>query len=552
MRLNALAGMGLVSLLAVSACSPSEPASTGGAAALRRLTEGQYRQTIADVFGADIKVAGRFEPDNRKDGLLAVGTTAVTVTPTGFEQYDSMGRAIAAQIVDEKRRDTLLGCQPADAKKADEACATAVLTKYGRLLWRRPLDAEELGVRVKVANAAADALGDFYQGIQLSLASLLDAPEFLFRKDVAAGPAATAGAAKIDGYSKATRLSFLLWNTSPDAALLDAAAAGRLDSKEGLRAEIDRMMASPRLEEGVRAFFTDFLGFDRLDTLSKDQVIYPKYSQKVVNNAKEQTLRTLVDHLLVQKADYRDLFTTRQTFINRTLGVVYDVPVKSKADWERLEFAKDDPHAGLLTQISFTMTHAHPGRSSATLRGKAIRELLLCEKVPDPPANVNFAVVQDTTNPNFRTARDRLTAHRTDPTCSGCHKVIDPIGLALENFDGLGQMRLEENGAVIDTSGDINGQPFKDAAGLGKALRDNPSTSSCVVDSLYRFAVGRNVADGEKQWLAWLEKSFARDGHRLPDLLRHIAESDTFYTIAAPAPEKTASAPHASAEEAIR
>jgi hypothetical protein len=447
--------LGLFVTLGLSACGPADgPASSGGPVTMRRLTQDQYRQTVADIFGADIKVAGRFEPDARKDGLLALGTSSVTITSAGFEQYDGIARNIAAQVVAEDHRDKLLPCKPADAKAADDACAQQILAKYGRLMFRRPLAGEELTARVAVAGETAKTLGDFYAGVQMGLTSLMEAPAFLFRVEKATGEAPNQ---TLDAYSKATRLSFLLWNTTPDDELLAAAEKGELDTKEGLQRQADRLLASPRVEDGVRAFFADFLNFDGFDSLAKDAVIYPKFSQKVAADAREQTLRTVADHLLVQKADYRDLFTTKRTFMNRALGVVYFVPVETRQGWEPYEFAKDDPRGGLLTQLSFTALHSHPGRSSATLRGQAIRQVLLCQKVPDPPANVDFNLVQDTKNPLYRTARDRLTAHRSDPTCSGCHQVIDPIGLALEHFDGLGQVRDNENGAKIDASGDIDG-----------------------------------------------------------------------------------------------
>jgi hypothetical protein len=257
----------------------------------------------------------------------------------------------------------------------------------------------------------------------------------------------------------------------------------------------------------------------------------------VTNDAREQTLRTIVDHLITRQGDYRDLFTSRHTFLTRNLGLVYRVPVETRTGWEPHEFAADDPRAGLLTEIGFLALHSHPGRSSATLRGKAIRELLLCQKVPMPPANVNFSIVQDTNNPNFRTARDRLTAHRTEPTCAGCHKIMDPIGLALENFDGAGQYRQQENGAPIDASGTLDGTAFADAAGLGKALHDDPATVSCLVGNTYRYASGRDLGAGEQEWIAWLQQRFASEGYRFPDLLRDIATSDGFYRISPPTRE---------------
>ena len=144
--------------------------------------------------------------------------------------------------------------------------------------------------------------------------------------------------------------------------------------------------------------------------------------------------------------------------------------------WQPYEFPPNDPRAGILSQVSFVALHSPPGRSSPTLRGKALREIMLCQRVPAPPGNVEFKIVQDTNNPEYKTARARLDVHRTNPVCAGCHKLIDPMGLALENFDGDGAYRTSENGAKIDASGALDGVTFTDAVGLGKAMHDNPAT----------------------------------------------------------------------------
>jgi hypothetical protein len=204
------------------------------------------------------------------------------------------------------------------------------------------------------------------------------------------------------------------------------------------------------------------------------------------------------------------------------------------AGWQPYEFPEGDPRSGLLTQLSFVALHSHPGRSSPTLRGKAVRELLLCERVPAPPNNVDFSVVENTDNPKFRTARDRLTAHRSNPTCAGCHAIMDPIGLALEDFDTAGEFRTTENGAPIDASGTLDNAPFKDAAGLGKVLHDDPASSSCLVRRVYEYGVGRTPEKGEALWLNDLTQHFAQDGYRIPELLRRIATSDAFYRVAPP------------------
>jgi hypothetical protein len=301
------------------------------------------------------------------------------------------------------------------------------------------------------------------------------------------------------------------------------------------------MVQSPRLEGGVRAFFIDMLQFDQFATLAKDTTIYPKFTTQIAADAQEQTLRTIVDHLIVRHGDYRDLYTTRKTFVTRDLGAIYGLPIAKDTangapdDWRPYEFPEGDPHGvGILSQASFVALHSHPGRSSPTLRGRALREVLLCQKVPDPPGNVNFTVVQDTKNPQYKTARERVTAHRTDPTCAGCHKLIDPIGLGLENFDSAAGFRTSENGAPIDTSGELDGIAFKNAAGLGQAMHDDAATQSCLVNRLYAYATGRTPAKAESDFVKYLGRSFAAEGYRVPDLMRTIATSDAFFRVAAP------------------
>ncbi|MGE3475844.1 MAG: DUF1588 domain-containing protein [Rhodospirillaceae bacterium] len=183
------------------------------------------------------------------------------------------------------------------------------------------------------------------------------------------------------------------------------------------------------------------------------------------------------------------------------------------------------------------------------MRGKALRELLLCQPVPRPPANVDFSAVENP-DPRLRTARDRLNFHSENPVCAGCHKITDPMGLALENFDGAGRYRKTEGGAAIDASGRLDGKEFTDVIGLGVALHDHPGLSSCLVRRMFSYATGANVRD--QTTLGYLNESFTAEGHRIPDLLRTIALSNAFSRVAEPytPPGKTAAA--APAAEASR
>lgn len=509
---------------------------------LRRLSEAQYRHSIADIFGPEIKVSGRFEPDLRIEGLLAAGSTAVSITPSGMEQQEQIARSIAEQVTGKDHRDRLIGCGPGPDDPSGTECLRRFYGQVGKQLYRRPLGPSELNLAVDRATQATAQLGDFYQGAAAGLSGMLTSLEFLFQVDDI--EESSVGRRKLTGWSKATRLSYFLWNTTPDAELLEAAERGDLDSRGGLRRQVDRMIGSPRFEQGVRAFFDDFLNLDLLEGLSKDGQIFPAFVAQVAGDAREQTLRTIVDLTITQNGDYRDIFTTRRMAINRVLGPLYRIPVREQG-WSIHEFPAEDQRAGLLTHVAFLAGHSHPGRTSPTLRGKAIRELLMCQTVPMPPANVNFTIVQDVSNPVLRTTRARLLAHSSDSTCAGCHRVVDPIGLALENFDGAGQYRSAENGETIDVSATLADAPLSGAEQLGQALHDDPAVPKCLVRSAFRYAVGRAVQPSEEPALAKLESRFAQDGYRLTDLMRTIATSDAFYAPGTPA----MAAPAASAVE---
>ncbi len=540
--------------LAISSFVPSTETSaadkgaaishTPGVPVTRRLSPKQYESVIRDVFGDTVALGGRFEPELRRDGLLAVGAGYASVTSTGMQQFESMSRAIASQVVDEAHRDLLISCKPKAANAPDDACAHQFLERTGRALYGRPLTKEELRVQVNAANMGAKDLKDFYQGLWLSLASMLSSPDFLFRYETLEKKSEKNGVYDLDAYSKASRLSFFLWNSRPDEDLLKAAASGDLESPRGIHRQVERMMASPRIEEGLRAFFTDMLGLDEIDAMAKDSVIYPKFDTLIAQDSKEQTLRTIMNVVYKQNGDYRQIFTTPTTFLTRRLGAIYNVPIVNNAAnggpelWQEYTFSSDDPRAGIVSQMSFVALHSHPGRSSPTLRGKAIREILLCQKVPAPPGNVDFTLFNDPNAPN-KTARERLTAHVSNPVCAGCHKLTDPMGLALENFDGLGSYRTTENGVEIDASGGLDRSQFNNAAGLGKAVAASPAATTCVINRMVSYGLGRTPDRNEMPWVKDLEKTFSDEGYSVLKLMARIATDPAFYKASAPKPSVT-------------
>jgi hypothetical protein len=524
-----------IASVALAACGEPEPATNGAPADMRRLTAEQYRHVIHDVFGDHIEIAGRFDPLVRSDGLFAVGARKAPITVAGFERFYDKARSIAAQVVNEDNRAVLLPCAPVNSTSADAECSRLFFEGVGQQLYRRPLTENELDTAVRAAGDVADELGDFYAGIEFGLTGLLVTPNFLFIIDETEPDSSSPTGVRLTGYAKAARLSFLLWDSGPDQMLLDAAATGELHTKKGLEEQVDRMMGvEVLLSRGVRAFFEDFLDLEKFETLEKDTTIYPAYTINAAESAKEQLLRTIINHTISKDAPYPGIFTTRETFIDSHLGRIYRIPVtRPDGGWEAYEFPEDDVRTGILTQMGFLSLFSHPGRSSPTLRGMAVRELLLCQKVPDPPSDVDFSLFNDPNAPS-RTARERLTAHSTVPSCAGCHKITDPIGLGFEHFDGVGQFRTAEQGAVIDVAGDVDGVPFDTAKGLAEAMAEHPGVPACLTNQLYSYGTGRAPQRDEREFVRWLEAGFAESGYRLRSLLRDIATSDAFYAVSQP------------------
>ena len=523
----------------------------GRITAMRRLTEAQYRNAIADIFGTDVKVGGRFDPIVRPEHeLIATGAAESTISPAGFEQFDSMARTIAAQVLDEQRRGAFLTCQPADATQADPACARSFFQQIGLYVFRRPLTAAELDFYVDVAGRGAEPTRDFYKGVELGLASMLVSPQFLYQLETAADDGR-----QIDSWSKASRLSFLIWNSVPDRMLLTAAARGELDTEKGLQAQVARMLASPKAEEGVRAFFTDFLHLDRVSNLSKDTVVYNRFTPAAAADLKEQMLLTVVDHVLTQDKPYPELFTTRKTFLNRRLGLMYQTPVAKAEGWEPHELPANDERAGILGQGAFLALFSHEGRSSPTLRGRAIREVLLCQPVPNPPANVDFSGFNDTSNAVLKTSRQRLDRHNTDPVCASCHKITDPLGLPLERFDGVGAFRTTENGAPIDASGAFEGKSFDGAAALGYLMSQSKGPTDCLAKRVAEYSTGLTEDKLPKGWLEELGQRFEAGGFKYRALLEKVALSPEFFAlpeVAEPAAKVAALSSPATPTQGIR
>lgn len=494
---------------------------------LVRLTQAQYLTAIAGLFGEGLSLPVRLEPDARASGFVAVGAAKTTISGRGVEQYESAAYDVARQVVaDPARKSELLGCA-----NLDDDCFDAFIRRFGRNAWRRPLSTEEVTRLTAVYEQAKTTLGSFDDGLVYTIAAVLQSPNFLFRTELGD----TDGARRpLSGYELATRLSFFLWNAPPDTELLDAAESGVLVTDDGLRAQAERLLSDPRAHDGLRQFFTDLYELDRLDDITKAPELFPHISEDVGPSAREETLR-VIESIVFENQDFRDVLTTRKTFLNRKLAAIYDVPAPARDGFAPYEFVDGSLRRGLLGQTSFLALWAHPVSTSATLRGIFIHTKLLCRVIPPPPAGVDTSIPEPSgTTP---TLRDRIAEHLEEPTCAGCHQITDPVGLAFENFDGIGRFRKTDNGAQLDTSGTLDGVAFSGPIELADQLHDHREFGNCLARRFVNYATSHGEYFGETADIVALGDAFAAADYQVLELIKMIIMSDAFRYVGAPEAE---------------
>lgn len=503
---------------------PVGPA-VGSPSAAQRLTRAQYSNAIRDIFGADVVVPSALEPDVAVDGLDAVGASESTVSSRGIEQYESAAFAIGNQIAnDPKLRARLVGCAPTSVD--DAACARTFVAAVGPKVYRRPITEPEIASVVTVITSAGKALSSFEKGIAYGVARMLQSPHFLYRVSFGEADPENPGKRRHTAYELATRLSFFLWNSVPDDALYDLAKSGAIFQYDRLASEVERMLASPKAHEGVRTFVADWLRLAELDNLTKDSKLFTTYTADLGPNAREETLRVFESLVFDDDADIRDFLTTRRTFVTPKLAAMYQVFAPLASGYARINLPADGQRRGYLGHLSFLAQNAHPTSSSATLRGKFVREKLLCSPIPVPPVNLNTGFPE--ANAQARTLRERAVIHFAEPGCAGCHKLMDPIGFGLETYDGIGRTRVKENGAPIDTRGDLDGTAFDGPASLAQAVHDHPALPKCITRNVYRYAFGSEVVTFEEPTMAALLERFKASRYRMKALLTAVATSPAF------------------------
>lgn len=490
---------------------------------LRRLSQDQYKNSLYDIIGPDLVIPSQLEPDVASNGLIAIGLAQSTISGYGVEKYEDAAFKIAKQALDNANyREAIVTCSPSGPN--DLSCLQQIVSEFGYKAWRRPLEQDEIERIAAIAAAAATTYENFDEGVAFAIATILQSPNFLFRIEI--GEPSPSGGYRYGAYEMATRLSYFLINSTPDAELLAAAASGSLLSDEGVRAQAERLLNTDKARLAVRNMFTELYELYELDHLNKDPTIFKHMSKELGPAAKEETLLGIETIIFKEDGDFREFFTTQRTFVDRRLAALYGIAAPVTAGFGEVTLPVEGGRRGFLGQVSFLAVQSHPGTSSAVLRGRFVRSTLLCDEVPPPPAGFNTGVPEP--SPTARTLRERSKTHYEEAVCANCHQMMDPIGFGLENFDAIGQWREYDNGGLIDPSGSLDEYPFKNAWDLAEVVAKHPQFGPCLARNLYRYATGNLETFGEFEQIDALAEVFKLSGYRVKELLLQIAISPGF------------------------
>lgn len=495
-------------------------------ARLHRLTRVQYENTIRDLLG-DVAIPTDLEVDTPLHGFTTVGASNLTVGPRAAEQYEQAALDLARQIFDRPDYGAFVGCEPTSA---DDPCVREFIRRFGRRAFRRPLTPEELDRWHGVARQIGADLGDVTAGLELATAGLLQSPHFLFRVEIGEPDPDQPDRRRYTSLEMASRLSYFIWSSTPDDDLLQAAEDGLLDTDDGLRAEARRLLGHPKARAALIRFFEEYLKLDRLDSITKDPALFPQMSPTMADSMRREVTLLIDDIVFERDADLREMLDSRDTFMNAELARLYQHPEPvSEAGFAAVTHPENSPRAGILTTGAFLALNAHATVTSPTHRGRFIRQFLLCQEIPPPPPGVTTTLPEPDPNVGPETLRQRLERlHLAEPSCAGCHSLMDPIGFALESFDPIGAYRTTENGLPVDTRGYLDGEAFKDAKQLAGLLRERTEVAACLSRMTYRYATGHLETGGETRVLRSLSEAFAGSGFSFQELVMAVVTSDGF------------------------
>jgi hypothetical protein len=456
-------------------------------------------------------------------GYSTIGGAEVALNEAAVVLYETATRAAVAEVfADAARWQTLVGCQP----QADlsDACVVSFIRTFGKRAFRRDLEQLEVDQWLKVGKDAAALPGSSAaQGLSTLVSGMLQSPFFLYRIEVNLLEASS-GRLKYDGLSMATRLAFLITGRPPSDALLTAAAAGQLDTAEGVRTAAAPLLNDPTAAEGMATFFNEFSQVRLVSVVEKSPVMFPSWNPALASSMLQATQLFIKNVVLAPGADVRSFFDSDQTFVDANLAPIYGVAPPASG-FMQLTLGPETGRAGILGQAAVLAGHSQADHNSPTRRGVFISDAFLCTMPPPPPDGVVTVLPPDPT----KTTRQRLDAHRTSESCRVCHELFDPLGFGLEHFDSIGQYRATEEGMTIDATGTLDGVAYDGAAQMGAAFRQSARAMACMMGNFYRSSNGlKNVPEAEAAQIDALTQTLASKNYVWRDLVAEFVVSDAF------------------------
>lgn len=495
----------------------------GGPSPLRRLTRVEYLNTLRDLLGTADVPAVVLAPDSVALGFDNIASVQ-SVSQLLAEQYETAAATVAADAV--RTLPALLKCDV--AAMGEDPCVRRFIADFGLRAYRRPVTPAE-AMQLFALYAGLKPKQGFSGAIETLLQGILMSPQLLYRLEVSGSAPRGAGPfEKLTPYEMATRLSYFLWASLPDEALFAAAAANQLETPAQIAAQVGRMLADPRARAAVGRFYQQWLDLGGLESVGKDSKAYPTFKPNLLDLWKRETVTFVDDVLFKGDAKLKTLFTADYTFANKSLADFYKFTgPTSEAQFDRVGL--DANRLGLLTQASFLARRANPDQSSPVKRGVFVLESLFCVDVPSPPANIEVKAPQ--VQPGQST-RERFAIHTESPVCGGCHKLMDPIGFALENFDGIGRYRTMDQGRAVDANAAIAGTDvdgaFTGALELARRVGRSEQVGACVVTNWFRFTHGREETPQDTCALETLKEQMKVTGGDLKRLIVALTQSQVF------------------------
>lgn len=415
----------------------------------------------------------------------------------------------------------LIPCAP-DGQPT-RSCAAEVIPTFGRLAWRRPLTEEEVNWALGLYDTADQALLSNAECLAYAFKGILMSPEFLYR--VESDPASGERAVALDGYQIATRLAAFVWSSTPDAALLDAAARGDLDTAEGVEAELVRMMKDDKASALVDNLAGQWFSVRKLEETALDTVVYPGYTEELRESMVTE-LKLLLEGFFRDSQPLDEILTQQTTWVDQRLADLYQVPFAPlEGDWQQVSTAGTERY-GLMGTAGWLMANSRSNAPSAVKRGKWVLENLLCSAPPPPPPKVEGMVTIVDENGSVR---EQEEAQRADDFCQTCHAQMDPLGWTLHGYDADGAARAtDEIGFPIDDVATWNGVQLDGLGGLASAIAADERLALCAVEKTFMYAVGREVRIEDGPMIEAIVDEFAGSGQKFEALAKAIVKSDAF------------------------